>query len=289
MTSEKTHLNQSEESEEMASLAKLKRFLQENEDLDNLVASINSWEENELKQSRDGERKAWRVAFGLGGLLGLSLIAIATMMPLKKVMPPATVVMDKSQGEVFPLQSLDEVKIPLDSAFARKAINDFMLARENYTYDTAYLNYETAAAYMNNVLRTQWMDYWDDNNPQSPFKVYKKSATVRIEINSIRLTPNSDGDLAVATVDYQRYVTKGQQQLKPERWIATVEFKRGNAPTAEKEFRINPLGFQVTAYRNDPFVASSVVNKPTATLPPAQQQSAAAPQALVAPNQKGRD
>ncbi|MEY7395827.1 virB8 family protein [Pantoea stewartii] len=289
MTSEKTHLNQSEESEELASLAKLKRFLQENEDLDNLVASINSWEQNELKQSRDGERKAWRVAFGLGGLLGLSLIAIATMMPLKKVMPPATVVMDKSQGEVFPLQSLDEVKIPLDSAFARKAINDFMLARENYTYDTAYLNYETAAAYMNNVLRTQWMDYWDDNNPQSPFKVYKKSATVRIEINSIRLTPNSDGDLAVATVDYQRYVTKGQQQLKPERWIATVEFKRGNAPTAEKEFRINPLGFQVTAYRNDPFVASSVVNKPTTTLPPAQQQSAAAPQALVAPNQKGRD
>ncbi|MFZ3896661.1 virB8 family protein [Salmonella enterica] len=263
---------------------KLEKFLDENHDAKKVFEAIASWDDNELTQAKAGEKKAWRFAYYLGGLLGLAVIAIATMMPLKKVMPPQVIVLNESKGETFPLQSVKDVKIPLDSAWAKKSVNDFMLARENYTWDTAYLNYETAAAYMAPVLRTQWMDYWDNNNPQSPFKVYKKNTQVKIDINTIRLSVNKDGVDAVATVDYQRTVTKNGLQSKPERWIATITYERGDAPKAEREFRINPLGFTITNYQRDPFVASSVPASrgPTTALPQAPEQTGDVP-AMTAP------
>lgn len=38
-------------------------------------------------------------------------------------------------------------------------------------------------------------------------------------------------------------------------WAATLVFKFSDAPMAEKDRAVNPLGFQVTEYRTDPDTA----------------------------------
>ncbi len=101
---------------------------------------------------------------------------------------------------------------------------------------------------MSPPLQTQWAAYWDDGNPQSPFKVYKTDVKVKVNINAI--TPKASK--GVATVRFTKEMQRGGLTPVATRYVATITYKYVSAPTDEKLLRINPFGFQVTDYRVDP-------------------------------------
>jgi type IV secretion system protein VirB8 len=65
---------------------------------------------------------------------------------------------------------------------------------------------------------------------------------------------------------------RGSDKPESSHWAATITFKYSNAPMKEKDRAINPLGFQVTEYRNDP---DAFTTDPTST-PPASAPTTAA-------------
>ncbi len=101
----------------------------------------------------------------------------------------------------------------------------------------------------------------------SPINVYGPYGKVQVRIKSTSFIRPE-----VALVRYTKQVERGADKPEITHWAATVVFKYSGAPMAESDRAINPLGFQVTEYRNDPDVlpkdAPGRRNETSAVAPP---------------------
>jgi len=208
-----------------------------------------SWESNRVAEAIASKKRAYAFAAVLLFVCMIEGVALIGLTPLKTVQLEA-IVLDKSQGTIEPLQSLDVVQANLDDVFAKKFLTDFMLSRENYTFDTAEINYYTAAAFMSPALQSQWGGLWNTDNPNSPLNVYKQLNKVRIDINTITLHTKESGRKDVATIRFRKTITNGEVS-NTRSYIATVAYRYVTAPTEETVRRINPVGFMVTDYQVD--------------------------------------
>ncbi|MDR2054255.1 MAG: type IV secretion system protein [Desulfovibrio sp.] len=211
--------------------------------------NATSWESNRVALALASKRRAYVFAALLLAVCIIQSLALVGLTPLKTVQLEA-IVLDRSEGTIQPLQSLKEVQVSLDDVFTKKFITDFMLARENYTYDTAELLYYTAAAFMSPALQTQWGNFWNTKNPESPLNVYKTLNKVRITINTITLHTKESGRKDLATVRFRKTITNGDVATT-RAYMATITYSYVAAPTEEAVRRINPVGFMVTEYRVD--------------------------------------
>ena len=193
-------------------LAALRALIDNQKSIEQYLQDGSTWADSQLANAMLSEKKAWRVASVSAGIALLLIIALIALLPLKSRVTEI-LTLDRSSGHIEPLQTVKETQITIDEAFTKKSINDFMLAHENYTFDTAELNYYTAAAFMTPLLQRQWEAYWDNTNTESPFNAYKNTTTVRSEINSITLHRNNDGRTRVATVRFSRLMAAGRSQI----------------------------------------------------------------------------
>lgn len=236
-------------------------------DLDRYLDESNEWEKARKIQSEKSEKRAWMMTYIFAALATVSIIAVSALTPLKTVKTEIFVA-DKVTGEIKPLQSLKEVQVSLDEVFHKKFLYEFILARENYTPETAELNYYTAAAFMSPKLQEDWGNLWKPENPQNPMNVYK-TQKVHIEVASIILKQKDDGTQDVATIRFSKTVTGPGAKDSGRFWVATVTYKMVDTPKNEKERLINPAGFQVVDYTVDPEMGGAQPIKPSAA--PVQQ------------------
>ena len=103
------------------------------------------WDSDRVARALASARRAWVVAGVSAVIATASVLAVCVLTPLKTIQTNL-IVMDKSTGHIEPLVSPAEIRENVDDIFTRKFVSDFMLARENYTFDTAEINYYTAAA-----------------------------------------------------------------------------------------------------------------------------------------------
>lgn len=198
------------------------------------------WEQTTAEQMAKSESRAWWIARIAVIFAAMCITAVMLMLPLKEKVTEV-LVLDRANGTWQPLQKLEVTQLSLDEAFHRKFLNEFVLAREGYSFENAEHNYYTAAAYMAPQLQAEWGKFWDKENPRNPFNVYKKNP-LRVEIATITTKRKEDGRMDVATVRFTR-------STDPTRyWVATVTYRLVNEPKEERERRINPLGFQVIDY-----------------------------------------
>lgn len=207
----------------------------------------SGWERNRVATVYAAKRRSNILNIFLLSIVAIMAAAIALLTPLKTV-DVKVLVVDKSTGLIEPLRAPETVHEDIDDLFTKKFITDFMNARENYTYDTAEINYFTAAAFMSSTLQTQWGNFWDTTSPDSPLNVYSQLVKVFIDINSVTIEPKLSGRKDVATVRFKKTISDGQQQLTTS-YIATITYKYVQSPTSERLLRINPLGFTVVDYR----------------------------------------
>jgi type IV secretion system protein VirB8 len=208
-----------------------------------------SWESNRIAVTLASRRRAYAFLVFSLALNGLLTIALVLLLPLKQIQLEA-IVLDRSQGTIEPLTSLQVVQANVDEVFTKKFITDFMLARENYSFDTAELLYYTAAAFMSPQLQAQWSAFWMPQNRESPMTVYKNLTVVKIQINSITLHTKESGRKDLATIRFKKTVANGEISVT-HAYVATLAYSYVSAPTAEAIRRINPIGFMVTEYRVD--------------------------------------
>lgn len=194
-------------------------------------------------------RTAWRVSWAFGAIAALAVIAVIVMVPLKRTVTEV-LILDKSTGTWEKMEKLETAVVSLDEMFHRHFLTLAWTACQNYSYETAELNYYTCAAFLSPKLQNEWAALWDNANPKSPFNVYKKNV-IKIDIRSILLEKKDDGTLEVATIRYSK-------SNDPNRfWIAQITYKIVEPPKEERDKRINPIGFQITDYTVVPEVAGS--------------------------------
>lgn len=268
-------------------LENLREYIEANKDVDDYLAKAQGFSDARIEAAEKSELKAWRVASAAGGGLGLSLLALVMLFPLKETPPPEVLVMEKTTGMVRPLLRVEEIQISADEIWTRKWTTEFVLARESYTYATAKKNYDTAAAFMCPQLQAQWAAYWDTENKKSPFAVYGNHTTVETEI--LEIVPQKDSNLLTVRFS-QTYKSTTNATPVTLYKVATMTYKKVNAPEEEEIKLINPMGFQICDYRTDPIIggaptAAAAVNPLSAPQPAPQPAQPA--MALQAPKLEG--
>ena len=264
-------------------LNELRPFIEAHDDIQVLLENSASWADSEAEAKEKSRVTAWRVAIGASAFALLSLVvaltAVATV--FRPAPPPEILRVDKTTGVTERLISLKEFQQTPEEATIRRNIATFMRARENYTFDTAEDNYYDAAAFMSSQLQQQWVAYWDNANPKSPLNYYKKDGKVRIELGAITINRNADGVAISVRASFTRTIKRNDQLVgPPTSWIATIPFHWINAPTKERDRRVNDLGLEITDYQIDADIGAHSGLSP---LSPAAQPMPGPMTALVAP------
>lgn len=234
------------------------------DNLEHYLSEARSWETDKVKTLEKSKKTAWIIACIAISLSFLAVLAVAMLSPLKSV-EPYVVRVDSATGAVDIVTALTGEPTKYDEAVNKYFLQNYVRWREGYSKDLASEFYNNVGLMSAGVEQKKYFDYFNPNNPQSPISLYSNQARVVVKIKGISfITPN------IALVRYLKIVEDIGGGNKSTHWAATVAFQYSSGAMSEKDRLVNPLGFQVTEYRNDPDEQISNSDQ-QAVEPPAQQ------------------
>ncbi|WP_354184922.1 virB8 family protein [Bartonella japonica] len=199
---------------------------------------------NEFVKSR---KTAWRVAGAVGifGLFGMICGVIGFSQPAPT---PLVLRVDNTTGAVDVISVMREHETSYGEVVDRYWLNQYVLNRETYDYDTIQLNYDTAALLSAPAVQQEFYKIYEGETARD--KVLSNKTRITVKVRSIQ--PNGLGQATVrfTTQQHDNNGTVGSQQHQ----IATIGYTYVGAPMKSSDRLLNPLGFQVTSYRADPEV-----------------------------------
>ncbi len=203
------------------------------------------FDQDRMIEVERSNRLAWSIAIAAGIVAGISILAVASLAPLKTV-EPFVVRVDNSTGIVDVVSALSATAGTYDEAVTKYFAAKYVRAREGYVWSEAQENFRTIALLSTQAEQARFAATYRGSNPQSPQNVYGRSATVRINIVSIALINQN-----VVSVRYIRSLTRGEE-VRTTHFVATLTYSYANAPMSSTDRLVNPLGFAVSEYRADP-------------------------------------
>jgi len=235
-------------------------------ELDDYLAEAKSWEVDRFAQNDKSKRLAWRLAGASWVLTLIAVTGLAVMGPMTKVVP-FVIRTDQSTGVVDIVSALTDQKTNYDEAMNKFMVQRYVRFREGYSNNLANDYYNSVGLMSSTQEQQRYFAWFNPKNPMSPLNVYQAFANVKITMKSTSFIKPD-----VALVRYVKEVERGGDKTVSN-WAATVTFTYVKAPMKEKDREINPLGFQVLEYRNDPEGASFDVPAPVVARPPAAPQN----------------
>lgn len=207
------------------------------------------WETDATWQRQKSEKRAWRVATASLIVSLMSVGAVLGLTPLKTV-EPFVVRVDNSTGLVDVMTGLTDSKETYEQSVNKYFIAKYLEARESYLPETRDHQRKIVGLFSDNSVSQEYAAYTDyRRNKFAPINVYGDSASVEMKIKNISFISDN-----VALVRYYKVVERAGKKTEPSHWISTIAFSYVQAPMTESDRLINPLGFQVNEYRNDPEV-----------------------------------
>ncbi|WP_010103742.1 virB8 family protein [Verminephrobacter aporrectodeae] len=247
----------------------------EKEDFDNYLKEARTWETDKVREIEKSKKLAWRVATAASVTAFVAVLAVAGLTPLKMV-APYVIRVDNSTGIVDVVEALTDGKTNYDEAINKYFTQWYVRYREGYSKDLAEDYYYNVGIMSSSLEQQKYYQVFNPKNPMSPLNVYGHYAKVKTRIKSTSfINPN------VALVRYTKEIERGLDNPQVTHWAATITFKYTKAPMAEKDRAINPLGFQVTEYRNDPDALTPDATPQTAA--PTDVPATSAPGVTVSP------
>lgn len=203
------------------------------------------FDQDRMIEVERSNRLAWSIVIAAGIVAGISILAVASLAPLKTV-EPFVVRVDNSTGIVDVVSALSATAGTYDEAVTKYFAAKYVRGREGYVWSEAQENFRTIALLSTQAEQARFAATYRGSNPQSPQNVYGRSATVRINIVSIALINQN-----VVSVRYIRSLTRGEE-VRTTHFVATLTYSYANAPMSSTDRLVNPLGFAVSEYRADP-------------------------------------
>lgn len=216
-------------------------------DFKKYLSEARSWETDSLLAAERSKKVAWVVA-SVASLIALAaVLAVAGLTPLKRT-DLKIVRVDNATGVVDVVTEMPDAKTSYSEAVNKYFAQAYIKYREGYSRELAEEYYYNVGLMSGQGEQRRYGEFFSPKNPQSPLNVYGTAARLKVRVKSVSFIKEN-----VALVRYVKEVERGgSERPQASHWAATVIFKYSGAPMSEKDRAINPLGFQVTEYRNDP-------------------------------------
>lgn len=241
------------------------------------LGEARTWETDKVQQLEKSKKTAWWVAGVASAIAFMAVGAVAALAPFKTV-EPYVIRVDNSTGIVDVVTALKDGRENYDEAINKFFTQWYVRYREGYSKQLAPEYYTNVGLMSVGSEQQKYYNWFNPKNPTSPLNIYGEFAKVKVTVKGTSfIKPN------VALVRYTKAVERGNDKPQITHWAATITFKYSGAPMSEKDRAINPLGFQVVEYRNDP--DSGVVSEGDSPTAADASTPAAAPAVTVFPGQ----
>ncbi|CAN7250309.1 VirB8/TrbF family protein [Phenylobacterium sp. LjRoot225] len=216
-------------------------------------AQAATWAQDVHGALRASRRLAWIIAGVAVGVAALEAAALAALAPLKTVVP-YTILVDRQTGYIETAHALKAGDLSQDAAVTQAFLAQYVLARETFDAHDLQANYRKVTAWSQGPARSQYIHAMQPQNPQSPTALYSRTTVVQTTLKSVSLIASNS-----ALVRFETERRDGDLAGERRAYAAVVGFRYTGAPMRNEDRLLNPLGFQVTAYRRD----SETVGAPT--------------------------
>ncbi len=217
----------------------------EKENFARYLAEAKSWETDKVHSLEKSKKLAWIIASLATLITMLCVIALTMLVPLKTAVPYVLRV-DNATGAVDVVSAMTDTKTNYSEVMNKYNVQWYVRWREGYSKSLIsdyYNNVGLTSSPQEQARYSQWIS---KNNPSSPLNVYGEMGTAKIKIKSTSFLKNN-----VALVRYTKEVADTENNGLTH-WAATIVFEYAGTPMSERDRAVNPLGFQVLEYRNDP-------------------------------------
>jgi type IV secretion system protein VirB8 len=222
-------------------------------DLEPYFAEAQSWDADRCAQLRRSARAAWWTA-AAGWLSAVAgAIALAVLMPLKRV-DPFVIRVDNSTGVVDVVPVYAGVST-MDESVTRYFLTHYLDVCERFNFATAESDYEECGAFHSPQRNQAWYAQWTATNPASPLNVHKDGSSVRVQVTSVSFFTRASGLSDLAQVRYLKAARQGSgAEESVTHWLATVQYAYSQPAKDPRTRRWNPLGFKILELRTEPEV-----------------------------------
>lgn len=230
------------------------------EALEGYFAEAAAWDRERLVVAQRAQRRAWQVALG-GWLCALgSSLALALLMPLKRV-EPFLVRVDGSSGIVDVVPAL-QAPVPLETSVTRYFLSHYVQTCERFNYASAESDYEECGAFHAAQRNQAWYALWNPHNPASPLNVHKDGSSVHVEVQAVSFFRRASGLTDLAQVRYRKAVRAAGAVTDAQvtHWVATIQYAYAAPSSDPRVRRWNPLGFKVLEFVSEPEAAAAEPN-----------------------------
>ena len=205
-----------------------------------------SWSKAAGDRTNVAGRVGWALAALLAAIATLEAVALASLAPLKTVVP-YTITVDRQTGAVEAAQGLKPGLMTQNQALLQSFLVQYVIGRETFDPSDLMENFHKVALWSSGQALESYKAAMDRANPRSLIRDYTRQTMVTVSIKSISLL-NPSTALVRFDSDHQE---NGAANGPPTAWTAVVGFHFINAPMSLSDRYINPLGFQATQYRRD--------------------------------------
>ena len=205
-----------------------------------------SWDSERALQAQRSARRAWRVAAGACLCVLALALAMAALLPLKRV-EPYLIRVDARTGavDVIPPYRGGSTFGP---TIARYFLMRYISVCERFDYAMAAADYQQCGAFNSSRLNEALYAHWARGNPHSPLNTHRDGSTVGVRIQAVSFLGRARGGGRLAQVRFERIARQPGGTVRTRRqWIATVGYRFTGVPAPAAARRWNPLGFEVTA------------------------------------------
>ena len=221
-----------------------------------------SWAADVNGTLRASRRVAWIVAGAAVLVAVLEALALATLAPLKTVVPYAILV-DRQTGYAETLSALQPGGLSQNAAVTQSNLVQYVLARETFDATDLRANYQKVMLWSAGDARADYQHEFDRTNPQSPLKLNTPTSTVSVQVESVSQLSPTTALVRFTTTRHEAGSPGGPQQA----YAAVMSFRYSGAAMQMQDRFLDPLGFQVTRYRRDTETAPSAAALPGTATP----------------------
>lgn len=221
------------------------------DDLNRYLEESRGLERDYIAEILRSRLVAWRLAIGSGVLAFVAVLALLGLTPLK-TNTPFVLRVDNANGHVDVLTTLRDHESSYGEVVDTYFLNQYVLNREGYDYNTIQNAYNTTALLSEPEVQREYYAIFEGS--QGRDKVLKDQSKIIVQVRSIAPTPESgSSEGGIGVVRFSTQLKHHNGSVEPlHHWIATIGYTYKDAVMSSEDRRINPLGFQVTSYRIDP-------------------------------------
>lgn len=235
-------------------------------DKDTYEKEANFWTTDAVVRERRSKRNAYWLAGFMTVVAGLAVGAVNALTPLKTV-EPFIVRTDGTTGIVDLVRPLDKAATTYGETIDKYWAQQYVKNREGYSRDLAAANYRAVGLMSIASVQQDYYEWFNPGNPASPLNIYGQYAKVQVIIKSVSFLAKD-----IALVRYVKQVQRGGDKPQNQHWAATIKYKYSNGAMNDRDREVNPLGYLVLSYRNDPESLTATEDKswkaPEPQLPP---------------------